>query len=297
MDVINSTNLVKRYGSRAALNQLTASIRENTITGIVGRNGAGKTTLLKIIAGFTKETSGDIHVFSKRPFNSLHVSARSIFIDDLLSFSDTLTLLDILKEGERFYPLWQMELAKRLLAYFELGEDTVHNHLSKGKRSTFNAIFGLATRSPLTIFDEPTTGMDAAVRSDFYRAVLKEYLAHPRTILISSHHLDEIEELVEDILLIDRGKTKLHMEMDELRTHLIEVTGRTEMLERWTGERRVFMRKRIGETETMVVIENNFGAHELEKFGFRTDSVSCSEASVYLTNPREGGIDDVFTNG
>lgn len=295
MDVIKCTNLVKAYGRKRALDQLTATIPENTITGIVGRNGVGKTTLLKIITGFTRETGGEIRVFSEYPFNSLRVSAQTVFIDDLLTFSNTLSLLDILKEGERFYPRWQMDLAKRLLAYFELDENAVHSQLSKGKTSTFNVIFGLATRSALTIFDEPTTGMDASVRSDFYRALLKEHVAQPRTFLISSHHIDEIEPLVEHILLIDQGQTKLHMEMDELRTYLVGITGRTELLKHWVRDREVFMERRIGETDTMIVVKNEVDEAELEKFGFQAEPISVSDACVYLTNRHKGGIDDVFT--
>lgn len=294
MEIIKSTDLVKRYGRRLALDHLTASIPANSITGIVGRNGAGKTTLLKIIAGFTQETSGDIEVFSEHPFNSLHVSANSIFIDDFLTFPDTLSLVDILEEGERFYPNWHMDLAKRLLAYFELDEQMVHNYLSKGKKSTFNAIFGLATRATLTIFDEPTTGMDASVRSDFYRALLKDYLAHPRTVLVSSHHVDEIEELLEYVLLIDQGKTKLHMDIDDLREYLIGVSGRTELLEQWVKDRDVFFRRRIGETETYLVIQNDVETKDLEKLGFQGESISSSDACVYVTNKHKGGIDDVF---
>lgn len=202
----------------------------------------------------------------------------------------------MLKEGERFYPNWQMDLAKKLLAYFELGEQMVHNHLSKGKKSTFNAIFGLATRSSLTIFDEPTTGMDASVRTDFYRALLKDYLAHPRTVLISSHHVDEIEELLEYVLLIDQGKTKLHMEIDELREFLIGVSGRTELIEQWVKDRDVFFRRRIGDTETYLVIQNDVDANELDKLGCRIESISSSDACVYVTNKHKGGIDDVFAN-
>ena len=134
--------------------------------------------------------------FGEHPFNSLKVSANSIFIDDTMSFSDKLTLKDILKEARRFY----RELGcghlhsdfSIILAFIRMHDI---DHLSKGKKSTFNAIIGIASHCPLTIFDEPTTGMDTVVRKDFYRALLKDYIAHPRTILLSSHHLEEIEDL------------------------------------------------------------------------------------------------------
>ncbi|MDY0410295.1 ATP-binding cassette domain-containing protein [Paracerasibacillus soli] len=110
-----------------------------------------------------------------------------------MSFQSSLTLKELLHQGEVFYENWDMDFAMRLFKYFSFHPDDIHENLSKGKKSTFNMIFGVASRCPLTIFDEPTTGMDAAVRKDFYRVLLRDYIAYPRTIIISSHYLDEIE--------------------------------------------------------------------------------------------------------
>src|SRR5690625_885506 len=212
MNIIECNQLTKSYGQLKALDHLSITIQENKITGLIGRNGAGKTTLLKTLAGYWRETSGEVKVFSEKPFDNLNVSANAIFIDDQIKFPESLTLMEILKQGENFYERWDMGFAKRLFKYFSFDEKQVHNNLSKGKISTFNVIFGLASRCALTMFDEPTTGMDAAVRKDFYRALLKDYLANPRTIIISSHHLDEIEDLLEDVLLIDQGNKYLRSE-------------------------------------------------------------------------------------
>src|SRR5699024_1415440 len=206
---------------------------------LIGRNGAGKTTFLNILAGYWQETSGDVNVFSEKPFNNLFVSANTILIDDQMNFPESLTLMEILEQAERFYEKWDMELANRLFNYFSFNEKQTHNDLSKGKKSTFNVIVGLASRCELTLFDEPTTGMDTAVRKDFYRALLKDYLAYPRTIMISSHHLDEIEDLLEDVLLIEEGETYLHLPIDELREYAIGLTGRTALIEQWTGDKEV----------------------------------------------------------
>ena len=184
MKVIECNNLTKTYQGRNVLRNLSFSIEENKITGLIGRNGVGKTTLLKILAGFIKKTSGEVSVFTEDPFNSLTVSANSIFVDDQMGFPPALQLKEILEVAGSFYPNWDSEFAKRLFDYFSFDPKHYHNRLSKGKTSTFNMIIGLASRCPLTIFDEPTTGMDEAVRKDFYRALLKDYIAHPRTIIL-----------------------------------------------------------------------------------------------------------------
>ena len=199
MTVIECTKLTKAYGNTKAVNDLSFTIEENTITGLIGRNGAGKTTLLKIISGFIKNTSGEISVFGKKPFNSLYVSANTFFTDDNMEFPTELNLSQLLKEASKFYPNWDMSLAKGLFEYFNLNYKQYHSKLSKGQESTFNMIVALSSHSALTIFDEPTTGMDASVRKDFYRALLKDYIQYPRTIILSSHLLSEVEDILENI--------------------------------------------------------------------------------------------------
>lgn len=297
MKVIECKDLTKTYFRRKVLNNLSFTIEENTITGLIGRNGVGKTTLLKIIAGFIKETSGDIEVFSERPFDSINVSLNSIFVDDQMSFPPALQLYELLGEANRFYPNWDMELAKRLINYFSFDLKHYHNRLSKGKTSTFNAIVGLAARPSLTIFDEPTTGMDAAVRKDFYRALLKDYIAHPRTIIISSHHLDEIEDLLEDVLLIKDGRNHLHMPMEELKEWGIGLKGETTVIQELVKDREIVYEKLIGGNTLYVVVRNDFSEADLQKAkfaGVEMTAVSPSDLCVYLTNETKGGIDDVF---
>ncbi|MBU8879953.1 ABC transporter ATP-binding protein [Bacillus sp. FJAT-29790] len=297
MKVIECKDLTKAYMRRNVLNNLSFSIEENKITGLIGRNGAGKTTLLKIIAGFIKQTSGDINVFSEKPFNSLNVSANSIFVDDQMGFPPALQLRELLEVAGSFYPNWDGELAKRLFDYFSFDPLHYHNRLSKGKTSTFNMIIGLAARCPLTIFDEPTTGMDAAVRKDFYRALLKDYIAHPRTIIISSHHLDEIEDLLEDILLIKDGKKHLHMPMEELKEWAIGIKGPSKAVHEWIDEKETFYENYVGADTMYAVVKNDFSESLLQEashLGLEISSVRPSNLCVYLTNELKGGIDDVF---
>lgn len=295
MKVIECGGLIKRQGQLNALNDLSFTIEANTITGLIGRNGAGKTTLLKILAGFWRITAGDVKVFSESPFNNLLVSANSIYIDDQMDFPTSLTIKEILDEAGRFYEKWDKQLAERLFDYFSFHPKQIHNNLSKGKKSTFNMIVGLASRCALTMFDEPTTGMDAAVRKDFYRALLKDYIAHPRTIIISSHHLEEVEDLLEDVLLIENGKKHFHLPMDELKQYAVGLTGRTEIMLQWTHDKEVIFKESIGNDTTYMVVRNDFlPVEQAKSLGIKISPVSSSDLCVYLTNKTNGGIDDVF---
>lgn len=291
---ITLNDVTKFYRSNKALDRVSLEIKRKTITGLIGRNGAGKTTMLKIIAGFVKQSSGGVNVFGENPFDNLNISANTIFVDDRMKFPESLSLTDILKEGKRFYPNWDEGLANRLFHYFRLNGNDFHRHLSKGRKSTFNFIFGICTHAALTILDEPTTGMDLATRKDVYRALLKDFLAYPRTIIISSHHLDEIEDILEDVILLDEGRLLLYTSIDDFREYAIGLIGEREKLRKWCTNKEIIYEEEVGIDELYVVIKNKYDLEELTAKGFRVESVSSSDLAVYLTDAR-GGIDNVFS--
>ncbi|WP_078553054.1 ABC transporter ATP-binding protein [Bacillus alkalicellulosilyticus] len=297
MNVIKCENLTKCYGKLEAIQNMTFSIEENKITGLIGRNGAGKTTLLKTIAGYYQSSSGRVQVLSKDPFNNLEVTQNMIFVDDKMSFPPLLYLGDILNAAADFYENWNEELARGLFEYFSLSRKAYHEHLSKGMKSTFNMIIGIAARCPLTMFDEPTSGMDAAVRKDFYRALLKDYLQHPRTIVLSSHLVNEIEDILEDILLIKEGEVLLHLEVDELKKYAVGLRGKNEIVEKWVEGHEIIYQESFGVNQSYHVVRNLFNESTIEqikKSGVEVTAVDVNDLCVYLTARQKGGIDDVF---
>lgn len=297
MNVIECDGLIKKFGRLKAVNNLSFNIEENKITGLIGRNGAGKTTLLKILAGFLRPSSGNVKVFSENPFNSINVSEKTIFVDDNMVFPATLSLAEVLKEAGRFYKDWDAKLALGLFDYFSLNPRQHHSNLSKGMKSTFNMIIGIASRCPLTIFDEPTTGMDAAVRKDFYRALLKDYVEHPRTIILSSHLLNEIEDILEDIMLIKDGTKCLHMPVLDLKEYAVGVRGKAEAVNGLAATCEIFHHETIGKDSIYVVIKNNLDTQKRQiakMSGVEISPVNTSDLCVYMTAKTKGGIDGVF---
>lgn len=181
-----------------------------------------------------------------------------------------------------------------LFEYFNLHPGQHHNKLSKGMRSAFNAILGLAARCPLTIF---TTGMDAAVRKDFYRALLKEFMQHPRTIILSSHLLNEIDDILNDILLIKHGEKCLHAPIDELKEYAVGLQGTEAIVTEMAEKAEVFYRKELGTDSVYLAVRNRFAEEQLQKArlaGVAVSPVAADDLCVYLTAPDKGGIDDVF---
>lgn len=297
MTVIEAEGLTKSYRNVKALDKLTFTIEENSITGLIGRNGAGKTTLLKTIAGFIKVSEGRINVFGENPFNSLKVSANTFYADDNLVFPPSLNLKEISEQLSGFYANWDRNLSEGLFNYFGLNLKQKHEKLSKGQKSTFNAILALASHSALTIFDEPTTGMDSAVRKDFYRALLKDYIAFPRTIIISSHLLSEIEDILENILLIKEGVRVLHMPVDELREMAVQVKGEANLINTFLKEKEIIHEEKANGNFRSAVVKNTLSETELQNAkisGLEIVPVNTDDLCVYLTAKVKGGIDDVF---
>src|SRR5690625_3572283 len=285
----------KQFRANNALNDIDLHIEEGKIVGLVGRNGAGKTTLLNLIAGFWKPTSGEIEVFGTNPFDSLRVSTISIFSDDNMAFPESITLAEIFEVCQLFYPNWNHELAERLFAYYELKKSAFYYQLSKGQKSTFNAIVGIAARVPLTIFDEPTNGMDRSVRQDFYRALLKDYMKYPRTMIISSHHIEEMEHILERLILIDKGKLLLHKPMDDVREYALSITGEETKLRNWLGDREVLFEEKTGISDLRAIVKNEANLiNEVARTDFVVSNIMAADLAVYLTKKEKGGIDRVF---
>jgi ABC-2 type transport system ATP-binding protein len=296
MSAIECENLVKTFLHKRAVGGLTVQIGENRITGLIGRNGAGKTTFLKLTAGYLRPTQGNLRVFGKVPFNSLDVSGNMIFVDDAMAFPQSLSLGEILKELPHFYPNFDSALAARLMDYYGFDKRQRTQKLSKGQRSTFNTIAGISARAALTIFDEPTTGMDAAARKDFYRALLKEYIAFPRTVILSSHLLSELSGLLEDIVLIDEGRLCAAMTADEAASYAFGLRGKTQAVERLAGARPVLHREEFA-GGLFVVVKGALLPEETadaQEAGVEILPVSADDLCIYLTQKRGGGIDDAL---
>lgn len=288
--MIQCEKLEKRYGKRTILKSVSFQMDQPKIIGLIGRNGVGKSTLLKLLAGHLKETSGHVQVLGKRPFNALHVAANVILIEDSMSFPPVYTLKDILLHAKRFYPNFATELAFDLLRYAGISEKDEHLQLSKGQMAVFNLVYGLATRCAITLLDEPMNGMDEAIRADMYRAILKEYIDYPRLIIMSSHYLQEMEHLIEDILLLHEGEVELFAPLEEVQQMALRLTGQKETIEPLIENAHVFYTREQGPLFEAII--KNDGSKL--PVNVANQFVSASEMCKYLTGSKEGSIDDIF---
>jgi ABC-2 type transport system ATP-binding protein len=249
---ISAAGLSRRYRGQLALDNVSFDIEPGSITGLLGRNGAGKTTLLRILAGHEFASAGTVAVLGARPVENEQVLRRMVFVREDQSYPD-IRVRQAVQTASWLYPDWDAELAESLLEEFAVPPTRKVKKLSRGMRSALGIVIGLAARAEVTMFDEPYAGLDPVARQLFYDRLLADYAEHPRTVLLSTHLVDEAAGLLERVLVIDRGRIIFNTAADDLRGAATSVSGPAIAVAEFTAGRSVWDRRRIASQETAVV--------------------------------------------
>ncbi len=294
MDIIKAHELTKQYKDVNALDNFSISIPKNKIIGLIGKNGAGKTTFLKTCAGRIRQTSGEIKIFDDKVFDNLNVLSKLVFVDEESQYNSGYKVKEIIEMANLYYESWDGEFADKLIKHFKLNTNKRYKKLSRGMKTQVNIIVGICCRMPLTILDEPTLGLDAAFRKDFYHILLTDFINHPRTIIISSHLLNEIEMLLEEIILIDDGKLLMHTSMEDFSNYSMMLSGNTTYLESFTEGKEVININSFVNTSEYI-IKNNLSKKEITELknnDISIKSVSPQDLFIFLTS--KGVLFDEF---
>ncbi|MTE24192.1 ABC transporter ATP-binding protein [Microbacterium sp. ZXX196] len=244
--VIQVRDLTKRYHDVAALDGVSFDIERDTIYGFLGRNGAGKTTAMSILTAQNFATSGSVRVFGEDPYENARVLRRICFVRESQKYPDEATARTAFASARLFFPNWDQAFADDLVDAFQLPTKTTIKKLSRGQLSAVGVIIGLASRSEITFFDEPYLGLDAVARQVFYDRLLADYAEHPRTVLLSSHLIDEIANLIERVIVIDRGRILMDQSAEDARAEATTLTGDARRVEDFTRGREVIHREQLG---------------------------------------------------
>ena len=246
-------DVTMRFRSTTAVDGVTATIETGTITGLLGRNGAGKTTLMQLLTGHRVPTSGSVRVFGQRPYENEDVLRRICFVKESQRYPDAFRVKDAVEAASWLHADWDDDLAQELLAEFDLPLRRPVKKLSRGMTSAVGIVIGLASRAPLTIFDEPYLGLDAVARQMFYDRLIADYTEHPRTVVISTHLIEEIGDLLERVLLVDRGHLLLAEDADSLRDRALTVAGPADRVATYGRGREVLHGESLGGFRRAVV--------------------------------------------
>ena len=282
--IVEVRGLTKRYGSLAAVDDVSFRLEEGGIYGLLGRNGAGKTTLMSLLTGQEFATSGSISVFNESPVENAGVLERVCFIKESQKYPDDFKVKHVLRTAPWFFPNWDQDFADQLVEEFRVPVNTRMKKVSRGQFSAVGVIVGLASRAPLTFFDEPYLGLDAVARQLFYDRLLTDYAEHPRTVVLSTHLIDEVSDLLEHVLLIDDGKLLVDSPADELRGSATTIVGARDAAERFVGAREILHRDAIGGLVSLTVAGLSPQEKQAAKAaGLELGPVSLQQLVVRLT--------------
>jgi ABC-2 type transport system ATP-binding protein len=243
--IVEVDHVTRRYRGMTALDDVSTALQADTITGLLGRNGAGKSTLMRIITGQEFVSSGSIRVDGQNPLENDAVLGRMIFVKESQIYPD-IKVKRALEAASWFYPKWDAELAGLLMDDFALPANRAIKKLSRGMHSAVGIVIGLAARAEITLFDEPYLGLDAVARQVFYDRLLADYAEHPRTVLLSTHLIDEVANLLEHVVVIDRGRIVVDASADDLRGRAVTVSGRRIDVDEFVAHREVLARQGVG---------------------------------------------------
>ncbi|MFJ5713066.1 ABC transporter ATP-binding protein [Neobacillus sp. NPDC093127] len=285
-NVIEVKQLDKSYGTFKAVHNTSFSVQADKIYGLLGRNGAGKTTLMKMITAQIFPTSGDLKVFGENPYENAKVLSQICFIKESQKYPDLYNILDVLEVSKSIFPNWDVNFSLSLIKDFNLPLNRRIKKLSRGMLSAVGIVIGLASRAPLTIFDEPYLGLDAVSRGIFYDRLMEDYAEHPRTVILSTHLIDEVSSLLEHILVIDNGKLIIDQEAEELRDLAFTVTGQTSKVEAFLIGKEVVHREPFGGllSATVIRVQNDSDQKQAAAIGLEITPVSLQQLVIYLTN-------------
>jgi ABC-2 type transport system ATP-binding protein len=228
-NIIQIDGVSRHFGPKLALDNVSLTIPRGKVFGLVGENGAGKTTLIKHILGLLKAETGSVRVFGLDPVqNPPAVLSRIGFLSENRDLPAWMRVDELLHYTEAFYPQWDRSYAEQLRQQFGLDPASRIKNLSRGETAKAGLLVALAYRPELLLLDEPSSGLDPVVRRDILEAIIRTVADEGRTVFFSSHLLEEIERVSDDIALMAGGQVVLAGPLDELKSQHHRITFRFE---------------------------------------------------------------------
>lgn len=283
--MIEIKDLNKSYGKTKVLSDINLNIEENKIYGLLGRNGVGKTTLLKLISGQLIRNSGDVKLDGQEIFENEKAMEDICLVREFASSIKEKKVKDILALARIVYKDWDIEYEQYLIKEFGLNIKKKYLKLSTGNQTMVGLIIGLASRSRITMFDEPTLGLDAAMRYKFYNLLLVDYEKNPRTVIISTHLIDEVANLFEEVVIINDQKITLKDNVDSLTKRSYFLSGREEIINKAIKDKLVINSEQFGSTK-IVGIYGELSEEEIrviEKNNIEISNIPLQKLFIYLT--------------
>jgi ABC-2 type transport system ATP-binding protein len=275
------------YGRTTAVDDLTFSLAAGKIYGLLGRNGAGKTSLLSVLSAFRRQSGGTVHVGGEDPFENAALTRQIAFIREQADVFGLDRVQDVMTLGGRCGRTGARRWPTHCWSGFALPRRKRINALSLGMKSALRVTIGIAARTPLTIFDEAYLGMDAPSRYAFYEELLNDYMEFPRTIILSTHLIEEFGSMFEEVLILDKGRLVVRDSADSLRSRGASVTGPADAVDAFVADDKVLSEQRLGGTKSATIYGEIGGDRRLaaKRAGLELGPVALQDLFIHLTEP------------
>lgn len=270
MNAIQIKNVTKKYKDVIALDDVSFSFEYGKIYGFLGRNGAGKSTLINIIANRIFADSGEILIDDIPAKENMKAHDKIFCMSETDLYDTSLKIKDQFKWIDRFYDDFDREKAFEIAEKFNLNMNKKFKSLSKGYQSIFKLTVALALNVPYVIFDEPVLGLDANHRELFYGLLLEDYENKERTIIIATHLIEEVANLIEEVVLIDRGKVLLQDNVGSLLEMGYSVSGLADEVEAYCTGKNVIGYDELGNLKIAYVLGEKTPLPETVNLSFST---------------------------
>jgi ABC-2 type transport system ATP-binding protein len=263
-ELIAARGLGKSFGATRALDNVSFSVEAGRIVGLIGPNGAGKTTALKALLGLTR-FEGELAVLGLDPYRQRHRLMQDVcFIADVAVLPRWIRVRQLIDFVAATHPRFRREICEQFLARSDVKRDSRVKELSKGMVTQLHLAIVMAIDAKLLVLDEPTLGLDILMRKQFYETLLNEYFDEQRTILVTTHQVEEVEHILTDLLFIDRGRIVLDAAMDEIQEKYAHVAVRPELVAAARTHKPIAERQGLGRTHMLF---HGVGRADLERLG------------------------------
>ena len=270
--LVSAHGVSKHFGSFRAVDNVSFEIEEGKIVGLIGPNGAGKTTLLKALLGLT-DCEGQLSVLGLDPFKRRKELMQNIcFIADVAVLPRWIKVSQLLDYVDAIHPNFSRKRANELLKQTKIHSDSKVRELSKGMVTQLHLSIIMSIDAKLLVLDEPTLGLDIIFRKEFYANLLNDYFDEERTILVTTHQVEEIENLLTDIMFIDEGRILLDMPMDALPDSYVELMASGEAATKARGLGPLFENEMFGKS---VMLFEGINREHLEGLGELRKKFGC----------------------
>lgn len=252
-NAIDIRSMSRTFGHSKALDDITLTVPPGAICGLLGRNGAGKTTIMSILAGQDRPSSGTAEVFGQNPFENEAALSKISFVRDNQRYPDGYRLHHVLRIAPEFAPNWNAGIAAELVEGLRIPDRTPIKKFSRGQLSSVAIVLALASRAPLTLLDEPYLGLDVTARAFFHNMLLRDYTEHPRTVILSTHLIEESEALFDRVVIVDRGRVRADCDSDETSSLAFTLSGTADAVERLSEGRVLLLSHTVGNLKSVTV--------------------------------------------